>query len=329
MSDQKINLQYTTFTTPLPDFIYEGLRDFSKNANGYKPQPAILLEKLAQKFGIAKETIFLTAGADEAIQLFTLTYGQEKKIAIFTPTYAVYHDMKDFGGNISQVNILQDNVYVLPTATIPDAALIYLANPNNPFGFTSREKVLELAKNNPQAIVVVDEVYAEFADLSVINEVATYPNLAVLRSFSKSYGMAGNRIGFIVAHPDILAKIKGKVQWANVSYLSVGAAVIALAHEEYFADLRNTVIATRTDFEQFLQSRNFSLLPSKINAVLLHFSSEEQGTTFANYLIKNNFVISHGNGNSNCGLDKSFVRISIGTKEEMEKVKRIIEKFTT
>lgn len=326
--DAKINLQYTTFTTPLPDFIYDGLKEFSKNANGYRPQPTNLLEKLACKQKISQETIFLTAGADEAIQLFTLAFGQKKKVYIFIPTYAVYQDMKDFGADVVTINALHNKDYKISTALIPDASLIYLANPNNPFGFTSREKVLELVKNNPQAIVVIDEVYAEFADLFVIGEVEKYPNLAVLRSFSKSYAMAGNRIGFIVANQNILAKIKTKVQWANVSYLSVGAALAALEHEKYFVDLRNTVIQTRDMFFSFLQEKGFRVFPTKINAVLLQFVNEKEGTRFATCLQNNNFVISHGNGNSNVGLDKSFVRISIGTKEEMEKIKKVLEKFT-
>ncbi len=325
MYDQKINLQYTTITTPLPDFIYEGLKEYSKNANGYRPQPQELIEKLALKHKLTKDLLYLTAGADEAIQMLALAFG--KKTCFFTPTYIVYNDTNDFFANVTAINALKENDYVIPTEKITDATLIYLANPNNPCGYTTKEKVIELVKNNPQAIVAVDEVYAEFADISVINEVKNYPNLAVLRSFSKSYGMAGNRIGFITANPEIIAKVKTKAQWSNVSYLSIGAAMTALDHEDYFKQIRDGVNERREDLLKFLTQKGFQVFPSKINAVLIKFTSEVEGSKFAQYLTNNNFIISHGNGNSNFGLDKSFVRISIGNDVEMKLVANIIEKY--
>lgn len=323
--NSKINLQYTTITTPLPDFIYEDLRQYSQNANGYKPQPAELIEKLANTHNIPKEMIYLTAGADEAIQMFALAYG--KNTFIFTPTYTVYNDTTDFFANVNKINALKNNEYVISTEKLPEASLIFIANPNNPFGFTSKEKILELVENNPQAIIVVDEVYAEFGDFSVIDKVKDFPNLVVIRSFSKSYCMAANRVGFIVANPDIISKVRFKTQWANVSYLSVGAVMTALDHVEYFQQLRQGIIERRDRFGAFLREHGFTVLPSKINAVLLKFEDESQGTRFAQHLVDNNFVISHGNGSSNVGLDKSFVRISIGTEEEMNALKTTVEKY--
>ncbi len=321
----KINLQYTTITTPLPDFIYEGIIQYSRNANGYKPQPDELIEKLANKHTVAKEMIYLTAGADEAIQMFALAYG--KNTFIFTPTYTVYNDTTDFFATVHKLNALKNNEYVISTEKLPEASLIFIANPNNPFGFTSKDKIQELVQNNPHAIVVVDEVYAEFGEYSVIDKVKNFPNLVVIRSFSKSYCMAANRIGFIVANPEIIAKVRFKAQWSNVSYLSVGAAITALDHEEYFQQLRQGIMEHRDRFGAFLRERGFTVLPSIINAVLLKFNDETQGTRFAQHLVDNNFVISHGNGSSNVGLDKSFVRISIGTEEEMNALKATVEKY--
>ena len=325
MNNLKVNLQYTTLTTPLPDFIYEGIKEFSRDANGYQPQPKVLVEKLSQKYSLPGEMFYLTAGADEAIQMFALAFG--KKAYVFTPTYIVYSEITDFYANVKTIDAFRENNYIIPTDKIPDATLIYLANPNNPFGYTQKESTLALIKNNPRSIIVVDEVYAEFADLSVIDHVRQYPNLAVLRSFSKSYGMAGNRIGFIVANPEIISKIRKKSQWANVSYLSVGAAVCALDHEDYFNKQREELIQRREDFSSFLRDNKFQVLPTNINAVLIKFAHEAEGTKFADYLVQNDFVISHGNGNSNIGLDQSFVRISIGSEEEMEKVKEVVLLF--
>ncbi len=151
--------------------------------------------------------------------------------------------------------------------------------------------------------------------------------MAILRSFSKDYGMAGNWIAYIISHPEIIIKVKNKAQWANVSYLSVGAATTALDHENYFVDLRAGVIQRREDFIIFLQKAGYTVLPSKINAILVRFNSEQEGIEFNEFLNKNNFFVSPGNGNSNIGLDKSFVRISVGNEEQMNLLKDVIRQY--
>lgn len=325
MNEDVMNLQYTTIKDPLPNFIYEGLKEYSSGANIYRPQPVVLIEKLATRLNIPKEYLFLTAGADEGIQLFAKTYGQNA--FVFTPTYTVYQDVEEFGGKLTRIYSIKDNNFIINTALIDGATLVYLANPNNPSGVTSKEQVMELVTNNKKAIVVIDEAYGEFSNLSVVDQVINNPNMVVLRSFSKSYSMAGNRIGFIVANPKILDIVKNKTQWANISYLSVGAAIVALDHEEYFKNRRDEINKRREDFASFLKSLGFVVLPSNINAVLLKFTSEDKGTSFFKYLEKNNIIASHGNGASNMGLDKSFVRIAIGNSIQMEKVKEVISLF--
>lgn len=320
--DGKIYLQFTTLTTPLPDFIWEGIKSFSRDANFYHPQPPELIQKLAKRHQLPQDLIYLTAGADEAIYLFGLAYGQN--VYIYTPTYITYDEIENIGANIHKVDARVGEKYTISSKNIPDATLIFLANPNNPFGFTTKEKIIELIQNNPQAIVVIDEVYAEFADLSVIELTQKYTNLAVLRSFAKSFGMAGNRVGYVIANTAILGKIRSKAPWASLSYLSAGAASVALEHEDYFRNLIQDVSERREEFQKFLQENNFFILPTKINAALIQFPTEEEGIKFVEHLTNNNFVISHGNGASNVGLDKSFVRITIGTEEEMEKLKQVI-----
>lgn len=325
MTSETINLQYTTIKDPVPDFVYDGLREYCKDANRYHSQSPELIEKLARKYNLPKEMIFLTAGIDEAIQLFALTFGQNAYV--FTPTYVVYSDVSEFGGKLTEFNSVKGTKFIISTDKIPDASLIFLANPNNPSGFTTKEKVLELIKNNQQAVVVIDEAYAEFADLSVIDQVKNYPNMVVLRSFSKSYSLAGARIGFVVAAPEIITQIAAKTQWCNVSYLSVGAAIVALEHEDYFAKMREDINWAREDFIAFLKNQDLDVFSSKINAVLMKFNSENAGTKFVSYLAKRDIIVSHGNGNSNIGLDESYVRIAIGNNEQMEEVKEVISSY--
>lgn len=320
-----INLQYTTIKDPLPDFIFDGLKEYSSGANLYRPQPEVLINKLSQKHHIPKEMIYLTAGIDESIQMFAHAYGQHAYV--FTPTYVVYADVDEFGGKLIRLPSIIGNQYVINASKKHDATLIYLANPNNPSGITPKEKVLELIKNNSHAIVAIDEAYGAFADLSVIDEVVNYPNMVVFRSFSKAYGMAGNRIGYIIANPTIIKIVMNKSQWSNVSYLSVGAAVIALDHEEYFKKMRQDINKRRDLFTKFLLKQKYTVIPSQINAVLLKFSNEQDASRFVDYLKEHNVIVSHGNGSSNIGMDKSFVRIAIGNVDQMHNVQHIISTY--
>jgi histidinol-phosphate aminotransferase len=320
-----IDLKYTTIKDPVPDFIYEGLAEYAKRSNSYHPQPQELIDKLADKYQLDPKSIFITSGNDEGIQDFCKAYG--RNTFIFTPTYIVYADTQELGGKINTIHSIKESRYEIDPKNIPDATLIFLANPNNPSGITDKVTILELVKNNPQAQVVIDEAYGEFADLSVIAEVKNYPNLSVLRSFSKSYSLAGARIGYIISHEETLTRLQKITQWANVSYLSVGAAIIALDHEDHFKKMREDISSRRDDFIDFLSFKSYTVLPTRINAAVLKFPSEKMGSHFFDHLKKHNIVANLGNGNSNIGLDDSFVRIAIGSKPQMETLKKVITEY--
>lgn len=318
-----INLQYTTLTVPVPDFISEHLGEYVRSSNSYHPQPHVLVDRLAKKHHVSPDMIYLTAGADEAIQMFALAYG--KHVHMFPPTYVVYAETGDFHATVHQTEAFVDDRYSVPTDTISDASLILIANPNNPFGTTSKEKLQNLIKNNSHSMIVVDEVYGEFRpDLSIINELIHFPHVAVLRSFSKAYGMAGIRLGYMLASPQIIETVKKKTQWSNVSYLSVGVAIAALNHNEYFQEQIQTIIRLRTEFVQTLKKKGYHLIETDINAVMLKFDTTSKAQTFVDYLSSKNITVSHGNGGSNCGLDTCFVRIAIGTAKEMKNVSELI-----
>jgi histidinol-phosphate aminotransferase len=318
-----IDLSFTTIKQPLPDFIYDGLRSFSTDSNSYHHQPAVLRQKIADHYNVPLDYIQLTAGADQAILFLSLTYGQ--KTHIFTPTYIGYTDVQKLGGELVEHPALEEGTYTISTDKIPDASLIFLANPNNPAGITPRKKVLELVVNNPQAIVVIDEAYADFADESVIGDVKDHKNLVVVRSFSKSHALAGYRIGYMVAAPELLGYLELETTWFNVAYTSVGAAAVAIDYEDHFADLRQDISRERERTATFLRDQNYTVITSSINALLVKFETEQKATDFVEKLKQASIKVNHGNGPSNCGLDKTFVRISVGTTEQMQALRRALK----
>lgn len=280
---------------------------------------------LADKHKVPIEYIHLTAGADQAIMLLGIVFGQDTHI--FTPTYISYGDVTSFGGKITEHYSLNDNNYTVSTETKTGASLIFLANPNNPAGITKKDDVINLVDNNPRAIVAVDEAYGDFTEESVAGDVLQHKNLVVIRSFSKAYSLAGFRIGYVIADPEIIRRITFESTWFNVAFTSVGAAIAALQHEEYFHKIRQDIISERSITETALSGSGYAVIPSHINAVLLKFDDEQQASQFVSKLKDAGIVVNHGNVGSNLGLNKTFVRISIGTIELMKTFHSIVAKF--
>lgn len=313
---QNIDLRFTTLKESLPSFIYDSIANYVKDSNSYFYQPEQLRKQLADKHGVPVEMIYLTAGADQALNVLTCVFGQQTHV--FTPTYVGYSDAQKFGHELHEHYSLTENTYQISTDHIEGASLVFLANPNNPAGLTSRDDVLRLVHNNPDAKVVVDEAYGDFANESVVDCVQANANLVVVRSFSKGYSLAGFRIGYIIAHPDILQALVFETMYFNVAYPSVGAAVAALSNESYFSDIRGQINQERQRTESFLSEAGYVVVFGHINAALIRFQNMELATAFRERLKAKGILVNQGNGASNFGLDDMFVRLSIGTNAQME-----------
>lgn len=320
-----IDLQYSVVKEHLPNFIYKGLKQYSRKANFYYPQPYELLSRLAKKQKINVNKIMLTAGSDESILALGKIYGSNT--VIFPPTYHEYTKVKNFMGKLRKIYSGRSGKYQIRVKTYKNATLIFIANPNNPYGITQADILKKLIQRNPKSIVVIDETYGSFSNASMVQEVPNYKNLVVLKSFSKDYGMAGIRLGYLIANEEIIENVKQVVQTSNVSYLSIGAAISALENEWYFNKLRKKIIKEREDFYHFLLKNNFSVINSKINIVIIKFKSFYESRRFVRYLNKNSIIINYGDGKGNIGLDNNYVRIVIGSRQDMKITKSVIRNY--
>ncbi|HUB93548.1 MAG TPA: aminotransferase class I/II-fold pyridoxal phosphate-dependent enzyme [Verrucomicrobiae bacterium] len=147
---------------------------------------------------------------DEIIRLAIQAFGSSAHI--FTPTE--YTTFYQFCPSVHAHYSLEGDNYAVKADAIPGADLIWLANPNNPVGYTEPDAIAQLALNNPNAIVVVDEIYGEYApQLSVISSITNTSNLMVCKGFSKAYGLAGIRWGMSSAAP---------CYWQNYAHMLFG-----------------------------------------------------------------------------------------------------------
>jgi histidinol-phosphate aminotransferase len=205
-----------------------------------EPQPAELLENLAALYGVTPAELLVTRGSDEGIDLLLRAFcraGQDA-ILITPPTYGMYAVAAGIqDARIVSVPLARENNFALDPAAVlaavtPAVKLVFLCSPNNPTGhLLDRAAVLHLVRALAgRAVVVVDEAYLEFAGApSLAAELFGNPNLVVLRTLSKAYGLAGARVGATLADPAVIGVLKKIIAPYPVPAPVLQAALTALA----------------------------------------------------------------------------------------------------
>jgi len=246
-----------------------------------------LSEAIANRYGVGEENVLVGNGSSELIDLLAKAFvakGDEVIIADFT--FFLFGQYVKLMGGKPVLIPLRDWRYDLEAvaaAVTPRTKMIFVCNPNNPTGTIVTAAAVEkfLAQMPPDVIVVLDEAYAEFVTDPAFPQSAgylgRYPNVVVLRTFSKAYGMAGLRVGYALAGEALINCLKRVVTLFSVNALSQAAAVAALTDQEFVAKSRE---GNRTEKEYLyreLQSLGFDCVPSETIFILvdLHRSASE------------------------------------------------------
>lgn len=243
------------------------------NENLYGPHPAVreaaarapfhiypdpyhtaLREALAAWLGVRSEQIVAGAGADDILDI-VIRLAWPDAVVTAPPTFGMY----SFLARVNRARVIEVprregwelDVSGIATAVREGATVIFLASPNNPTGnLVSVDEVERLCAL--EALVVIDEAYAEFAGTTFIPLIAEHPNLLVVRTFSKWAGLAGLRIGYGVAHEDIARRMMAIKQPYNVSAAAEAAALAALAHRDEIMDTVRAIVRERERLEREL-----------------------------------------------------------------------------
>jgi histidinol-phosphate aminotransferase len=213
----------------------------------------------------------------------------------------------------------------LLAAITPQTQLLFFANPNNPTGtwFPTADLARLLERVPGHVLVVVDEAYIEFADApgleSALPLLPRYDNLVVLRTFSKAYGLAGLRIGYAVAHPELLAVVERVRESFNVNSLGLAAAEAALADEEHLAWVVARNAEERAWLRANLEARGLFVHPSQTNFLLAEFGPRTDEIEAA--LTARGVVLRpmRGYGLGEC------LRITVGTRSENQRLLQALD----
>ena len=288
-------------------------------------------EKLAAIKGVSPENIFLGNGSDEAIDLLIKITCAPKtdNILILPPTYGMYKVCADIQEVFVQEAPLTDD-FEIDLDTVFDSVnsatkIIWICSPNNPSGnLADREAILQIVKAFPHKMVVVDEAYIDFSEApSFLRDLEKYPNLVVIQTFSKAWGMAGLRIGTAYAHPEII-RILNKVKYPyNINQLTQAKLLESLGHEARKNEYVREILALRESLREELESLEMTqkIFPSQSNMLLVRFEKAKE--LFA-FLLENKVIVRD---RTNVILCKDCLRITVGTREENERLLDYIRQF--
>ena len=295
------------------------------------PLQSEIKAKIAAREGLKRSEIFIGNGSDEAIDLLFRIFCEPRttdNVLICPPTYGMYEVSAEINDvRVKRANLTEDfrlDFEAIKRETDADTKLLFVCSPNNPTGNAfAPDEVLSLAKDFG-GILVADEAYIDFSSHeSLTNEIRNQPNLVVLQTFSKAWGLAGLRVGLAFANEEIIALFNKVKPPYNVSQIAQEAVSEALGNRETVEQNVAAIISERERLTKALENFSFvkKIYPTDANFVLVK-TADADG--IYNFLLDEKIVVRNRN---NVELCEGCLRITIGTPEENEILLTALQKM--
>ena len=307
--------------------INDKLSNFS--FHNYPDSNQAKLRKFLSKYtGLPSENIVAGSGADEMIELIFKIYGKKEDVLIDAqPTFGMYSFLAtSMGMKVINSPRKEDwSIDLLKTVDLINehtSKLLFIASPNNPTGNIANEnEIINLLETG--TIVIVDETYYEFCSKSCSNLLNSFENLIILRSFSKWAGIAGLRIGYMMASKNVISNIFKIKQPYNVNLAAEVGAITTLENSDKLVENIQIINNEKEDFFSFLSKlTNITPFLSEANFILCKFKNNDSEIVFNKLAKEGIFVRKFSDDNL-----KNYLRISIGKPEQMKKIKKVIKTY--
>jgi histidinol-phosphate aminotransferase len=290
------------------------------NFNRYPdPMQRELKKEIAKVKLVPEKNIFIGNGSDEPIDILFRVFCEPGKdqILICPPTYGMYEVSANINDvQIHKVNLTEDfqlNVTGILDAIEPNTKIIFICSPNNPSGNLIKEEDVKKVLRSFEGIVVIDEAYIDFSDdRSFLNVMNVYPNLVILQTFSKAYGMAGLRIGMAFAHEEIISIMNKVKPPYNLNEFSIEQGIKAIQNSQKVKEWVNEMNNEKCKMNNEMQKLSIveKVYDSDANFLLVKFKN---ATEIYTALTQKGIVVRDRSSQVNCG---HCLRITIGTSEE-------------
>lgn len=296
------------------------IREISQTHTYPEGTAPVLGEKIANHLGVPKEMVIIGNGSDELIRLLSRSYirpGDEVIMADVTfPRYET--NVRIEGGAVVSVPLIEGvhDLQGMLEAITDQTRMIFVCNPNNPTGTIVGRKALEqfIQKVPPHILLIVDEAYYEYVTdddyLQTLPLLPQYPNLVILRTFSKIYGLAALRVGYGMMNPSIVRELIKVKEPFNTNRIAQAAAWAALDDMNFIENCKLKNAEGRKFLEEEAAKRGFSSYPSQGNFIMIQL--DRPGDAVFIELLKKGIIVRSGGvlGYPNT------IRVSVGTPEE-------------
>lgn len=286
-----------------------------------------LVNALAEYYHVSPAQVFVGVGSDDVLAMAFLTFFNGGLPVLFPDiTYSFYDVWAELFRIPYQTCALDENFCIKREDYLTPNGGIVIPNPNAPTGVLEDVKLFEeILSANPDSVVIMDEAYVDFGGRSMIPYVDRYDNLMVVQTFSKSRAMAGVRIGFAIANEKLIGYLKD-VKFSFNSYTmnmpAIEMGTAAVLEDAYFKEIVGKIIKTREWTKEKLRRLGFSFADSQSNFL---FATHERVPAKEIFLAlkENNIYVRYWNKPR---ID-NYLRITIGTDEQMEKLVIFLEDY--
>ncbi|HDL63885.1 MAG TPA: histidinol-phosphate transaminase, partial [Proteobacteria bacterium] len=248
--------------------VFQTLRDFDPERLRRYPDPVSsrLREKIADLYGFDPENVIVGNGSDELLAMALRCFaGAGDRVLYPRPSYSLYGVLSRIQGAEPVEMALEEDFGLSEEFIKAPARLKFIASPNSPTGTVYPERVIERLANETDGVIVVDEAYADFSDETALRLAGKLPNVMVLRTFSKSYSLAGLRVGYAFGALELIAGMMKVKDSYNMNTISALLAEAALDDQEYFQEKVGLIKAERGILREKLEELNFQVSPSGAN----------------------------------------------------------------
>ena len=323
-------LDWNESTQSIPNYLKDSLKDFIERGelNLYSDVDCTDLKKNVSKLlDIEESCLTFFNGSDSALNIcFESILDQGDEVLTIEPEYSQVSTFIHMKGGIKRSFLLKS--IKKPTIEELNESLIgkkifYFSNPNNPIGFYfDNDEIENMLCSNPTTMFFIDEAYYEFCRSSAINLISKYSNLIVFRTFSKAFGLAGIRLGYIISNIQNITVINKIRNGKEISSLAQIAATTTCIHYNHVKDRIDELIEVRDwFFYQLKQMPSYTVFPSSANFLLVrHIDNHD-----IIYTLSENKILVRDR--SSMHLLENCFRITIGTKMEMQRVIEILKQF--
>ncbi len=284
------------------------------------PEASALTGALAEYYGVGKDQVFVGVGSDDVLSMCFLTFFNSKKPILFPDiTYSFYKVWAELYRIPYECCKLDEDFCIVKEDYYRENGGVIFPNPNAPTGiYENLVFVEDILSHNRDVIVIVDEAYIDFAGESALKLLENYENLIVVQTFSKARSMAGMRIGYAIASPELIGHLND-VKYSFNSYTmnqtSLVCGVEAVKDREYFEQTVRKIVDTREWAKVQFGELGFTCLDSGANFLFVTHPEQDAKELFESLKKAGIYVRYWGSRRI-----EQYLRVTVGTREEMEKL---------